>query len=91
MKYSEIFDEVVSIMKVDSSTCNDFGAGDFQKYKDQIKDDMSAAEFTLVVKKYIASFGQEGHLSFKDTKVGELDFQVMRYENALYVTDAAND
>ena len=91
MKYSEIFDEVVSIMRGDSSTCNDFGAGDYQKYKDQIKDDMPAKDFTLVVKKYIASFGQEGHLFFKDTNVGGIDFQVIRYEDALYVTDAAKD
>ena len=89
MTYTEIFDEVVSIMREDSSTCNDLGAGNFQFYKDQIKDDMLAKDFTKVVKRYIASFGQEGHLSFSDTEMGCLDFRVMRFENALYVTEAA--
>ena len=54
MNYTEIFDEVVSIMREDSSTCNDLGAGDFQRYKEQIKDDMPAADFAKTVKKYIA-------------------------------------
>lgn len=91
MNYTEIFAEVVSIMRYDSSTCNDLGAGNFQFYKDQIKDDMPAKDFTKVVKRYIASFGQEGHLSFSDTEMGCLDFRVMRFEDALYVTEAAKN
>ncbi|MBR0219631.1 MAG: hypothetical protein IJQ33_10540 [Clostridia bacterium] len=90
MNYSEIFSEVVSIMENDSSTCNDMGAGNYQKYKRQIREDMPEAEFTRLVKLYLASFGLEGHLSFNDTNMGKIDFEVMRYENALYVTNAAS-
>ena len=84
MTYKEIFNEVVSIMKKDSSTCEDMGAGDYRKYEAMIRDDMSDEEFTYFVKKYLATFGMEGHLSFNDTSMGKLGFQVMRYENALY-------
>lgn len=91
MTYKEIFNEVVSIMKKDSSTCEDMGAGDYRKYEAMIRDDMSDEEFTYVVKKYLATFGMEGHLSFNDTSMGKLGFQVMRYENALYVTESASD
>lgn len=91
MRYKEVFDDVVSIMRNDSSTCDDLGAGDYQKYAAQIRDDMSDEEFTYVVKKYLATFRQEGHLSFSDTKMGRLGFQVMRYEDALYVTDSAKE
>ena len=91
MRYTEIFDEVVSIMKNDSATCDDMGAGDYHKYEALISDDMSDEEFTYVVKKYLATFGMEGHLYFSNTSMGKLDFQVMRYENALYVTDCAKD
>lgn len=60
MRYTEIFDEVVSIMKNDSSTCNDLGAGNFQHYKDQIKDDMPVADFSKVVKKYMPHLDRKG-------------------------------
>lgn len=89
MNYTEIFHEVVSIMEKDSATCKDMGAGDFQKYREQIKNDMSEKAFTLIVKKYIASFGLEGHLSFWNNHMKALDFSVMRYEDSLYVISAS--
>ena len=89
MDYTEIFHEVISVMEKDSATCRDMGVGDFQTYRAQVRNDMSEEAFTLLVKKYLASFGLEGHLGFHNTNMGGLDFQVMRYENALYVTNAA--
>lgn len=41
MNYTEIFHEVVSIMEKDSAACKDMRAGDFQKYRKLIKNDMS--------------------------------------------------
>lgn len=38
--YKEIFNEVVSIMKKDSSTCEDMGAGDYRKYEAMIMNAM---------------------------------------------------
>ncbi len=40
MTYKEIFNEVVSIMKKDSSTCEDMGAGDYRKYEAMIMNAM---------------------------------------------------
>ena len=40
MTFTEIFGEIVSIMEKDSATCQDYGAGDFEKYKAKISDDM---------------------------------------------------
>ena len=89
MDYTEIFCGVVSVMEKDSATCQDMGVGDFQTYQAHVRNEMSEEAFTLLVKKYLASFGLEGHLVFHNTNMGGLDFQVMRYENALYVTNAA--
>ncbi len=38
--YKEIFNEVVSIMKKDSSTCEDMGTGDYRKYEAMIMNAM---------------------------------------------------
>ncbi|MGM9969198.1 MAG: S41 family peptidase [Anaeroplasma sp.] len=89
MTYLEIFDEVVSIMKMDSSTCKDMGVGDYETYRNQINNDMTEKDFTLLVKKYLASFGLEGHLRFSNTNLGIIDFEVMRYNDCLYVTNAS--
>ncbi|MGM9662727.1 MAG: S41 family peptidase [Oscillospiraceae bacterium] len=89
MTYAEIFDEVVSIMKTDSATCKDMGAGAYAAYREQIRDDMTEREFTLLVKRYLASFGLEGHLGFFNNKLGKIDFEVMRYGDSLYVTRAS--
>lgn len=89
MTYLEIFDEVVNIMRVDSSTCNDLGVAEYDTYRNQIHDEMTEKDFTLLVKKYLASFGLEGHLKFSNNKLGKIDFEVMRYGDNLYVTRAS--
>lgn len=89
MTYSEIFDEVVNIMRTDSSTCQDMGAGEYETYRSQIREDMTERDFTFLVKKYLASFGLEGHLRFSDKSFGKIDFEVMRYGDSLYVTRAS--
>ena len=57
MTYTEIFQEIISIMKEDSATCKDFGAGDYQVFQSKISDDMERMEFLHVVQEYLATFG----------------------------------
>lgn len=91
MKYLEIFNAIIEIMKNDSSTCKDMGIKDHEKYRRMISDDMEEKEFTKTVKKYIASFGVPAHLNFSDNNMTGLNFDVMRYNDALYVIDAAKE
>ena len=91
MTYTEIFQEIVSIMKEDSATCKDFGAGDYQEFQSKISDDMERMEFLHVVKEYLATFGLEGHLNFSDETMGSIGLSVMRHDDELYVTKANPD
>lgn len=91
MTYTEIFQEIVSIMKEDSATCKDFGAGDYQVFQSKISDDMERMEFLHVVKEYLATFGLEGHLNFSDETLGSIGLSVMRHDDELYVTKANPD
>lgn len=91
MTYTEIFQEIVSIMKEDSATCKDFGAGDYQVFQSKISDDMERLEFLHVVKEYLATFGLEGHLNFSDETLGSIGLSVMRHDDELYVTKANPD
>lgn len=91
MTYTEIFQEIVSIMKEDSATCKDFGAGDYQEFQSKISDDMERMEFLHVVKEYLATFGLEGHLNFSDETLGSIGLSVMRHDDELYVTKANPD
>ena len=45
MTYTDIFLEIVSIMKIDSASYPDFGAGDYEKYAGMITDEMDRMEF----------------------------------------------
>jgi len=89
MTFSEIFADIVSIMQTDSATCRDMGAGPWEKYQGRVRDDMAPSDFVRVVREYLATFGLAGHLTFWDERAGELDFRVRRWQNALYVTEAA--
>lgn len=91
MTYTEIFQEIISIMKEDSATCKDFGAGDYQVFQSKISDDMERMEFLHVVQEYLATFGLEGHLDFVDATLGSIGFSVMRLGDELYVTKANSD
>ncbi len=88
MTFTEIFGEIVSIMEKDSATCLDFGAGDYEKYKAKITDDMDRMEFLHLVQDYLGTFKVSGHLSFADDTCGYVGFSVMRMGDVLYVTQA---
>lgn len=87
--YSEIFEEVVSIMREDSSTCKDMGVGPYKKYKSLINDSMSRILFVKTMKRYISEFRLPGHLNFTDDTMGNIDYEVIRRDDFLYVTKAA--
>lgn len=91
MNYTKVFGEIVSIMEKDSATCKDYGAGDYQKYKQQISDDMDRMDFLHLAQDYLSTFKVYGHLRLNDTTLGSIGFSVMRYEDSLYVTSASND
>lgn len=88
-KYTEIFDEIVDIMRVDSATCKDMGCGPYEKYKKMIDDSMPRKEFVKTVKQYLCEFKLPGHLKFTDATMGNIDYEVIRKEKCLYVTKAA--
>ena len=88
-KYTEIFDEIVDIMREDSSTCKDLGCGPYEKYKKMIYDSMPRKQFVKTVKQYLCEFKLPGHLKFTDATMGNIDYEVIRKENCLYVTKVA--
>ena len=89
--YSEIFDEIVDIMRTDSSTCKDMGVGPYKKYKALIDDSMPRRLFVKTIKMYISEFKLPGHLKFTDVSMGNIDYKVIRKENYLLVTKVARD
>ncbi len=91
MTKTEIFEEVVDIVKTDASFCKDEHGADCEKYRSMIFDDMDDREFLYLMQSYIASFHVLGHLSFYQNSSAFLSFGVMRYKNALYVTEVAPD
>lgn len=86
MKYIEIFQDVRNVMLNDASCCKDKKGADPESFLAQISEDMPEKDFLLLMKTYLASFGLTGHLSFRDTRMGQISFEVKRYENSLYVT-----
>ncbi len=88
MTYSEIFKEIVSIMKNDSASYPDFGAGNFEEYEKKITDDMDRMEFLHLVQNYVSTFKIQAHLKFVDNACGYVGFSVMRKGDVLYVTRA---
>lgn len=91
MTKSEIFDDVVSICKHDAAFCKDEPGADADAYRRQIRDDMDDERFLYLVQAYLASFGVMGHLAFRDSERGRLPFAVHRWQDALYVTDVAEN
>ncbi|MBE5858965.1 MAG: peptidase S41 [Butyrivibrio sp.] len=91
MTYKEIFKEIVEIMREDSATCKDYGAGNFQEYESRISDDMDRKDFLHLVQEYLATFGVEAHLYFTDYSLEKIGFSVMRQEDVLYVLKANED
>ncbi|WP_026652137.1 S41 family peptidase [Butyrivibrio proteoclasticus] len=91
MTYTQIFDDIIKIMKEDSATCKDFGAGPYEEYQSKITDDMDRMEFMHLVQEYLATFKVEGHLNFSDGNLGSIGFSVMRKGDELYVIEAKPD
>lgn len=89
MKKLEIFEDVVAVMREDSSSCKDKKGADPAGYRKKIKEDMPDMEFLFLVNSYLATFGLTGHLWFSKKGVGAIMFQVQRYQDMLYVTKAA--
>lgn len=88
----EIFDDVVSIMQNDSSTCKDKQGGDVSYFRAQIADDMDDEKFLFIMRSYLATFGLTGHLIFYQTEGrGSVSFDVRRYRDALYVDNVAEN
>ena len=88
MKKLAIFDEVVTILREDSSTKKDIAGADPALFRERISEDMPEAEFLYTMHAYLASFGILSHLSFYPKDKPVLGFRLRRYENALYVLDA---
>lgn len=91
MTKTEIFEEVVQIVTRDASFCKDGLGADAEQYRAKISDDMDEEVFLYVMQSYIASFCVKAHLYFYRGDRDYLAARVVRYENALYVVDAAPD
>ena len=89
MNKLEIFEDVVAVMREDSSSCKDKKGADPSEYRKKIREDMPDIEFLFLVNSYLATFGLTGHLWFGRKGIHGIMFQVQRYENVLYVTKAA--
>lgn len=90
MTKTEIFDDIVSVVKHDAAFCKDIPGADVEIYRSKINDDMPEDEFVFNVQSYLASFGVQGHLAFR-SKRGFISFQVKRWQDALYVVATAKN
>ena len=91
MEYTEILNEVVSIMKEDSATYPDFGAGNYKEYAARISNTMDRMEFLHVMNQYLSEFKVQWHVLFWDKNLGSIGFSVERYDDNLIVTRANKD
>ena len=91
MTKTEIFEDIVSIVKNDASFCKDELGADADEYRKIITDTMDDEDFLYAVQSYLASFHVLGHLSFRKSGRGVLPFTVKRYNDELYVVAVANN
>ncbi|WP_394405917.1 hypothetical protein [Streptococcus sp. 20-1249] len=79
-----IFEQVVKILKDDSSTKKDLSGGDVTHFRAEISEEMSDEDFLYRMHSYVASFGVMSHISFfqKSTKIG---FRLRVYGRRLFV------
>lgn len=89
MNKSEIFEDIVAVMREDSASCKDKMGAEPSEYRKKITEEMTDMEFLFLVNSYLATFGLTGHLWFGRKGIGGIMFQVQRYQDALYVTKAA--
>lgn len=89
MTKEEIFDQVVSVVRQDSSTKKDLEGADPEIYRQQISEDMSDDDFIFLVQSYLGSFGVLAHLGFRlKSDSRRAGFSLRYYEGKLYVTEA---
>lgn len=91
MTKTQIFDDVVSVVKNDAAFCKDIAGPDAEYYRAKISDDMDDEAFLYAVQSYLAGFYVIGHLSFRNTARGSFPFTVKRYADALYVVSTAEN
>ncbi len=91
MTKTQIFDDVVSIVKNDASFIKDEVGADAEIYRKQISDDMDDDAFLYMLESYLGTFHVLGHLSFRNMKRGRLPFRVKPYGDVLYVIETAEN
>lgn len=87
----EIFEQVVAMMKQDSSTKKDLKGADPDMYRRQITNEMKDEDFLYQMRCYLASFGIISHVSFHPKRRQALGFRLRKFENRLYVLNANPD
>lgn len=87
MKKTEIFEDVVAVMREDAACCKDRKGGSAAEFRARVTDDMTDEAFLFAMKSYLATFDLTGHLSIQKKEFGILPFFVQRYEDALYVIE----
>lgn len=91
MTKTQIFEDIVSVVRNDAAFCREERGADAETYRAMISDDMEDEAFLYAVQSYLASFRVLGHLSFLHTGRGSLPFCVKRYQDALYVVSTAQN
>lgn len=91
MTKTEIFLNIVDIMKHDASCCKDEPGADAEIFRAKITDDMADEAFLYVMQSYLATFHVLGHVSFRQQERRGIRFEVKRYGDALYVVSTASD
>lgn len=89
MTKSEIFQDIVKIMKEDSASCKDRLGANPDAYMEKIQEDMADMDFLYLINSYLNTFGLTGHLGFYKKGAGHIGFSVQRYQNALYITSVS--
>lgn len=91
MTKTQIFDDIVSIMRHDAACCKDEPGADAAAYSAKITDNMDDEAFLLVVQSYLATFHVMAHVQFTKRDRGMISFDVQRYGDALYIRETASN
>lgn len=91
MKKTDIFEQVVEIMREDSSTKKDIMGANPEEYRARITDQMSQEDFLYQMHCYIASFGILSHVWFGLKETQPPGFKLRYYQDCLYVLQANSD
>ncbi|MCM3238899.1 S41 family peptidase [Heyndrickxia oleronia] len=99
--YIDMFEEIVSICRLDYSGCQDKKGWDHpEKYVDEIcileeKQELTPDKFVEIVQDYLLDF-KEQHMFFKTSKKSvekryDVGFKVRRFEDQLFITDVGKE